>query len=175
MKPLGAAIRQARVGFRLVRMVSTRNIPTAPPASNEATRRSMMSNRRVDTKPEIAFRSMLHRAGLRFRKDRYIRFERRGVKVDVVFPTEKVALFIDGCFWHRCPEHATSPKRNAEYWLAKFRRNIERDGENDTNLSKLGWRVVRIWEHEVKEPELAEHAVYRVLEIVRARNNGSRG
>ena len=127
----------------------------------------MMSNRRADTKPEVAFRSMLHRAGLRFRKDRYVKFERRGVKADVVFPTERVAVFIDGCFWHRCPEHATMPTRNYEYWLAKFRRNMDRDASNNTNLQKLGWHVLRVWEHEVKNPELAEAAVERVVDIVR--------
>ena len=142
-------------------------IPTAPPASNEATRRSMMSNRRADTKPEVAFRSMLHRAGLRFRKDRYIKFEHRGVKVDVVFPSARVALFIDGCFWHRCPEHATMPTRNRDYWLAKFRRNMDRDATNNENLHQLGWRVVRVWEHEVKNPELAEIAVEQVVRVVR--------
>ena len=110
---------------------------------------------------------MLHRAGLRFRKDRYIRFERRGVKVDVVFPTERVAVFIDGCFWHRCPEHATMPKRNHEYWLAKFTRNLDRDASNNENLRRLGWQVLRVWEHEVKNPELAEVAVDRVVDIVR--------
>ena len=113
---------------------------------------------------------MLHRAGLRFRKDRYIRFERRGVKVDVVFPTERVAVFIDGCFWHRCPEHATMPTRNYEYWLAKFRRNMDRDVSNNENLRRLGWRVLRVWEHEVKNPELAEAAVERVVDIVRGRH-----
>ena len=128
----------------------------------------MMSNRRADTKPEVAFRSMLHRSGLRFRKDRYIKFEHRGVKVDVVFPTEKVALFIDGCFWHRCPEHATMPTRNYDYWLAKFRRNMERDDSNDENLRRLGWRVMRVWEHEVKNTELAEIAVERVIRVVRS-------
>ena len=127
----------------------------------------MMSNRRADTKPEVAFRSMLHRAGLRFRKDRYVRFERRGVKVDVVFPSEKVAVFIDGCFWHRCPEHATTPRRNHDYWIAKFRRNMDRDASNDENLRTLGWRVLRVWEHEVKNPELAEVAVSRVVDVVR--------
>lgn len=154
-------------GVRLRHMPSPSAIPTAPPASDEGTRRSMMSNRRADTKPEIAFRSMLHRAGLRFRKDRYIRFERRGVKVDVVFPSAKVALFIDGCFWHRCPEHATMPTRNRDYWLAKFRRNMDRDVANNDNLRQLGWRVVRVWEHEVKNPELAEIAVERVFRVVR--------
>jgi len=147
------------------------SIPTAPPASNEGTRRSMMSNRRTDTKPEIAFRSMLHRSGLRFRKDRYIKFERRGVKVDVVFPTEKVAVFIDGCFWHRCPEHATMPTRNYEYWSTKFQRNMDRDRSNNQNLQNLGWQVIRIWEHEVKDIELAEHAVLQVRSALRHRND----
>ncbi len=118
---------------------------------------------------------MLHRAGLRFRKDRYVKFERRGVKVDVVFPKAGVALFIDGCFWHRCPEHATMPKRNSAYWLAKFQRNIERDRANDENLQQLGWQVVRVWEHEVKHPELAEYAVERVVATVRARRKAACG
>ena len=135
----------------------------------------MMSNRRADTKPEVAFRSMLHRAGLRFRKDRYVKFARRGVKVDVVFPKAGVALFIDGCFWHRCPEHATMPKRNSAYWLAKFQRNMERDRSNDENLQQLGWQVVRVWEHEVKHPELAEYAVQRVVATVRARRRDTCG
>ena len=148
-------------------MQSSASTPVAPPASDEATRRSMMSNRRTDTKPEIAFRSMLHRSGLRFRKDRYIKFERRGVKVDVVFPTEKVAVFIDGCFWHRCPEHATMPTRNYEYWSTKFQRNMDRDRSNNQNLQNLGWQVIRIWEHEVKNLELAQYAVTRVKSAVR--------
>ncbi len=126
----------------------------------------MMSNRRADTKPEIAFRSMLHRAGLRFRKDRYIKFDVRGVKADVVFPTQRVAVFIDGCFWHRCPEHATMPIRNREYWSTKFQRNMDRDRSNDEKLHQTGWRVIRVWEHEVKNSELAEHAVERVRSAV---------
>ena len=147
-------------------MTERTNHPVAPPASDEATRKSMMSNRRADTKPEITFRSMLHRSGLRFRKDRYVKLETRGVKVDVVFPTQRVAVFIDGCFWHRCPEHATMPTRNYEYWLAKFRRNIERDASNDDQLKNLGWRVLRVWEHEVKDHELAQYAVDRVKTAV---------
>lgn len=150
-------------GLRLHVMTTDEARLIPPPASDEGTRRSMMSNRRADTKPEVAFRSMLHRAGLRFRKDRYVKFERRGVKVDVVFPTQRVAVFIDGCFWHRCPEHGTMPTRNYEYWLAKFRRNMERDAANDENLRELGWRVLRVWEHEVKDEDLARHAVDRVV------------
>ncbi len=130
----------------------------------------MQSNRRVDTKPEVAFRSMLHRAGLRFRKDRYIRFERRGVKVDIVFPTQRVAVFIDGCFWHRCPEHATTPSRNHDYWMAKFQRNMTRDAANNRELAQLGWQVLRVWEHEVKDSELAQHAVDQVKSIVQSRS-----
>ncbi len=150
-----------------LRVMSTSGvIPIAPPASDEATRKSMMSNRRTDTKPEIAFRSMLHRSGLRFRKDRYVKFETRGVKVDVVFPTQRVAVFIDGCFWHRCPEHGTMPTRNYEYWLAKFRRNMDRDAANNENLRRIGWRVLRVWEHEVKDIELAQFAVDRVKTAV---------
>ena len=147
-------------------MTERTNYPVAPPASDEATRKSMMSNRRTDTKPEISFRSMLHRSGLRFRKDRYVKFETRGVKVDVVFPTQRVAVFIDGCFWHRCPEHGTMPTRNYEYWLAKFRRNMDRDAANNENLRSIGWRVLRVWEHEVKDIELAQYAVDRVKSAV---------
>ena len=156
-------------------MQSSASVPIAPPASDEGTRRSMMSNRRSDTKPEIAFRSMLHRSGLRFRKDRYIKFEQRGVKVDVVFPTEKIAVFIDGCFWHRCPEHATMPTRNYEYWATKFQRNMDRDRSNDHNLQNLGWNVIRIWEHEVKNPELVKNALTRVKSAVRTPKCGITG
>lgn len=165
--------RQHRFAIRLRDMAPNTRLPAAPPASNNATRRSMMSNRRVDTKPEVAFRSMLHRAGLRFRKDRYVKLDRRGVKVDVVFPTPRIAVFIDGCFWHRCPEHATMPKSNSEYWRAKFERNIERDAENNRNLQRIGWKVMRFWEHEVIHSELAEHAVKRVSDAVQSRKSGT--
>ncbi len=153
-------------------MTASASHPLATPASDEGTRRSMMSNRRSDTKPEIAFRSMLHRSGLRFRKDRYIKLEPRGVKVDVVFPTERVAVFIDGCFWHRCPEHSTMPTRNYDYWLTKFQRNMDRDRANDHKLQRIGWKVIRDWEHEVNDLELAEHAVLRVKSAVRRPSGG---
>ncbi len=138
----------------------------APPATNAATRRSMQSNRRADTKPEVLLRSLLHRAGLRFRKDKYIKLEPRGVKVDVVFSKARVAVFMDGCFWHRCPEHGTMPTRNHEYWRAKFQRNIERDQRTNKELRRLGWTVLRVWEHEVVDSDLADHAVSQIKEIV---------
>ena len=80
----------------------------------------MLSNRRVDTKPERQLRSHLHRNGLRFRKDFLIRAEALSVRADVVFPARKVAVFVDGCFWHQCPEHATMPRTNRDFWEPKL-------------------------------------------------------
>ena len=127
----------------------------------------MLGNRRVDTKPEVLLRSLLHRAGLRFRKDRLIRLGARRVRPDVVFGRQRVAVFMDGCFWHRCPEHGTMPATNHAYWLAKFQTNIARDERNNAALKDEGWRVIRIWEHEVLDPDLAQHAVSRVVATVR--------
>jgi DNA mismatch endonuclease (patch repair protein) len=108
----------------------------------------MMANRRVDTAPERALRSCLHATGLRFRKDFRICLDDIAVRADVVFPTAKVALFMDGCFWHMCPEHATMPKRNSEFWSIKLRRNVDRDRRVDQALAQAGWTVIRCWEHE---------------------------
>ncbi len=108
----------------------------------------MVSNRRVDTGPERALRSHLHRHGLRFRKDFRIRFDGSSVRADVAFPAAKLAVFVDGCFWHQCPEHATMPKRNNEFWRPKLRRNVERDQQVNLALAGEGWTVIRCWEHE---------------------------
>lgn len=108
----------------------------------------MRSNRRTDTAPERALRSLLHRAGLRFRKDYRVDLTDRRVRVDVAFPRKRVAVFIDGCFWHRCPEHATDPVINGEFWSEKLRRNVERDRQIDAALRCAGWTVLRFWEHE---------------------------
>lgn len=121
----------------------------------------MLGNRRVDTKPEIALRSALHRAGLRFRKDYRLDLDSTRVKPDIVFTRAKVAVFVDGCFWHCCPEHGTQPSRNVDYWLPKLRRNVERDGEQDAALTADGWRVIRVWEHVP-----IEQAVARVTRAV---------
>lgn len=115
-------------------------------ARDEATRRSMRANRRRDTAPELAVRRLLHAAGLRYRVDYAPLGGRR--RADIVFPRKKIAVFIDGCFWHGCPEHATLPKRNRDYWAPKLARNIERDRETDALLAEAGWRVIRHWEHE---------------------------
>lgn len=122
----------------------------------------MLANRSTDTRPEIALRRALHARGLRFRKDHRLDLADRRVRPDVVFTKAKVAVFLDGCFWHRCPTHATTPARNAEYWLEKFRHNVERDRAVDRSLAAEGWTCLRIWEHE----DLYE-AVARVVSAVR--------
>jgi DNA mismatch endonuclease, patch repair protein len=107
----------------------------------------MQGNRGSDTKPEVALRSALHRRGLRFFKNRRPLAE-TPCRADIVFPVAQVAVFIDGCFWHRCPEHGVSPSVNVDYWTAKLDRNVARDRRNDKALLGAGWRVVRNWEHE---------------------------
>lgn len=120
----------------------------------------MQGNRSTGTTPEVALRSELHRRGLRFRKHRQAVPELR-CRPDVVFTKARVAVFVDGCFWHRCPEHLTDPRTNSAYWAAKLDRNIARDGRNDAALEASGWRVVRVWEHEL--PSDAADRVEAVL------------
>lgn len=115
-------------------------------ASAEGSRNSMRSNRRRDTSPELAVRRRLHAAGLRYRVDFAPLGGRR--RADIVFTRQHVAEFIDGCYWHGCPDHATFPKRNSDYWLPKLARNVERDRETDQSLREAGWTVLRFWEHE---------------------------
>ena len=133
-------------------------------ASNPGVARSMRSNCRRDTKPEIAIRRILHRFGLRYRVDFAPLEQDRRRRADIVFVRVKVAVFVDGCFWHGCPKHATYPKRNEDYWLPKLARNIERDRETDNRLHDAGWLVIRVWEHE--DPN---DAAARILAIVRSR------
>lgn len=107
----------------------------------------MLSNRRRDTKPELAVRRALHSAGFRYRVDHRPSLELR-TRADIVFTRQRIAVFIDGCFWHGCPVHATLPKRNSDYWVPKLQRNVERDLETTSRLETLGWVVLRFWEHE---------------------------
>jgi len=107
----------------------------------------MQGNRGRDTGPEIVVRSALHAMGLRFRKNaRPIKGLR--CTADVVFPRERVAVFIDGCFWHGCPEHGRVPTKNSSYWGEKLERNAARDARNTDALEAAGWTVLRHWEHE---------------------------
>jgi len=106
----------------------------------------MRSNRSRDTGPELALRHELFRRGLRYRVSLAAL---PGVRrtVDIAFPRVKVAVMVDGCFWHGCPEHHSSPKSHTEYWQAKIQRNRERDLSTNSLLEAAGWRVIRLWEH----------------------------
>ena len=120
-----------------------------PAPSSPGRSANMKSNRRVDTKPELALRRALHALGYRYRKD--YRLDLPGgvrVRPDIVFTARKVAVFVDGCFWHCCPEHGSQPASNTWYWEPKLRRNVERDRAADAALGGAGWTVIRFWEHE---------------------------
>ncbi|MBF6136081.1 very short patch repair endonuclease [Nocardia otitidiscaviarum] len=133
---------------------------TGRPRTDAATSARMARQRRVGTAPEIALRRELHRRGARFFVDRApMRGLRR--RADIVFPRRKVAVYVDGCFWHSCPEHATSPKNNAEWWADKLAGNVARDRDTDTRLREAGWTVVRVWEHE--RAESAADLVWKAL------------
>lgn len=123
----------------------------------------MANTRRRDTMPELALRSLLHRRGLRFWVDRApLQGMRR--RADLVFPRAKVAVFVDGCFWHGCPQHGTWPRHNAEFWRDKIKTNVRRDRDTDERLAEAGWSVVRAWEHEP-----VEDVTDRVEAVVRSR------
>lgn len=125
----------------------------------------MKNQRRRDTKPEAALRSELWRRGLRYRVDVKVVGRRR--RVDIGFTRVKVAVFVDGCFWHRCPEHGSFPKSNRAWWTEKLQANERRDRDTDIELVEAGWLVIRVWEHE--DPIKAAD---RVEAAVRARRSG---
>ncbi|WP_435769732.1 very short patch repair endonuclease [Nocardioides sp. SYSU DS0651] len=131
--------------------MTARPIPS-PPAVTPGRSRNMAAIRRTDTKPEKALRSALHAAGMRFRKDLRLDLGKVKPRPDIVFTRAKIAVFVDGCYWHSCPEHGTRPKANADYWTPKLARNVARDREQDAALAEDGWTVVRLWEH-VPVPE----------------------
>ncbi|MEE1802402.1 very short patch repair endonuclease [Streptomyces sp. JV176] len=119
---------------------------TAKPSSAAVSGRMSRQARR-DTAPEVAVRKLLHASGYRYRLNvRVPDMPRR--TIDIVFPKAKIAVFMDGCFWHGCPQHATRPKANAEWWREKLDRNMARDRETTEHLTELGWVVLRFWEHE---------------------------
>ena len=117
-----------------------------PAASSDEVRRRMQATRRRDTEGEIALRAALRKLGLRYRVDVAVPGTRR--RADVAFLAQRVAVFVDGCFWHGCPRHGTWPKTNAAWWRAKIEANQLRDRDTDRKLAAIGWRVFRFWEHE---------------------------
>ena len=134
------------------RPVSTRRVARADSAeasfaSTPGVRRRMQSQRTRDTAPELALRKALHALGLRYRVDRApIPGSLR--RADIVFARQRVAVYVDGCFWHGCPEHGTRSKSNTAWWEEKLARVRARDADTDRALAEAGWFVVRVWEHE---------------------------
>jgi DNA mismatch endonuclease (patch repair protein) len=123
----------------------------------------MQATRRRDTPAEIALRSELHRRGLRYRIDQSpIPDVRR--RADLIFISARVAVFVDGCFWHACPEHATWPKVNAAWWRTKIEGNRLRDRDTDAMLVRSGWAVYRVWSH-----DNPKHAARKIETAVRRR------
>lgn len=134
-------------------------------ASSAANRKSMLGNRNRDTSPELAIRSLVHASGLRYRVAAKPLPKMRRT-ADLVFRPTQVAVFVDGCYWHGCPEHFVLPKTNTDYWTAKIGRNQERDRETDERLTAAGWMVLRFWEH-----QSAEHCAAAVCAAVRSRRS----
>jgi DNA mismatch endonuclease (patch repair protein) len=135
-------------------------MPVSLSRPSTATSARMRGQATKDTEPELSLRRRLYARGLRYRIDLApIPGSRR--KADIVFTRRKVAVFVDGCFWHACPLHGTQPKSNAEWWATKLARNAQRDRETNALLSDEGWAVVRIWEHED-----ADAATERVLDAL---------
>lgn len=131
-----------------------------PAASSPGVSDRMSRARRRDTVPEMLIRREAHRRGLRYRVDASLPGMPRR-RADLVFSGPRVAVFIDGCFWHSCPTHVSVPKANHEWWVAKLRRNAERDRETEEHLKVLDWLVLRFWEHE--EPGVVVDAVERAV------------
>ena len=129
-------------------------------ASSAGTRASMQANKGRDTRPELAVRRAVHALGLRYRvSTRPLASLRR--TADLVFTRARVAVFVDGCFWHGCPEHHTIAKTNADFWATKTARNRERDAETDGLLREAGWLSLRFWEHQ--DPDDVAAAVQRAV------------
>lgn len=130
-------------------------------ASTLAVRGRMQRQRTRDTEPELAVRRLLHAAGLRYRVD-VAPLEGLRRRADIVFPRAKVAVFVDGCFWHGCPQHGSRRTvANPHYWEGKARRNQEKDADTDAKLQNAGWLSIRAWEHE--DPQTVADTVAKAV------------
>lgn len=123
-------------------------VPPAPPASSPAAALTMRSNRRRDTKPELALRRELWRRGHRYLVDATPTGTSRRRRADVVLRGARIAVLVDGCFWHSCPLHLHVPKANRAWWEVKLASIVERDRRTDHELRAAGWLPLRVWEHE---------------------------
>ncbi len=164
-----ANLAEAWTRARAAGLLAEETLPAGSTASSLAVRAVMRANRGKDTGPELALRSLLYRRGLRYRVDtRPLPDIRR--TADVVFPKDQVAVFLDGCYWHGCPEHYRAATKNAGTWRDKIDGNRARDAQTNEILRGAGWTVIRVWEHE----DLAE-AAERIARELRERRASSRG
>ena len=135
----------------------------APVPLSAAVSAQMQRMPRSSTGPEILIRRELHRRGLRFR----VNHRQLPGRPDIAFTAARIAVFVDGCFWHSCPDHGIFPKNNRDWWQEKLARNVERDREKDTQLEKMGWTVVHVWEHE--PPSAAADTIEQLWSSARGR------
>lgn len=126
-----------------------------PAPLNDVVRRQMRAMPRRDTGVEIALRRELHRLGVRFR----VNFRGLPGTPDIALTKARIAVFVDGCFWHCCPQHGTAPKNNASWWATKLAGNVERDRRKDRELEEIGWVAIHVWEHE--DPTAAAAEIHR--------------
>jgi DNA mismatch endonuclease (patch repair protein) len=145
-------------------MLGSMGLGAPPEPSSDIASKRMRATGQRDTRPERLLRANLHQLGLRYRVDRApVAGLRR--RADVVFSRQRVAVFVDGCFWHGCPEHMTWPAANREWWRAKIEATRRRDRDTETRLRDAGWSVLRYWEHD--DPEQAAREIARVVEARR--------
>ena len=142
------------------------SVVAATLSTDAATSRRMARQRTAGTSAELALRRVLYARGCRYRVNRPLEGLTRR-RADLTFASVRLVVFVDGCFWHSCPDHGTSPKRNDAWWAAKLQRNAERDRETDHHLEVLGWTVVRVWEHEAPED-----AADRIMGVIRSIREG---
>lgn len=169
VEPLLCALPAAEPETAVAPTTTTRQRNSTPAASSDVIRTRMRNTKRRDTKPELALRSALHGLGLRFQVDRAINGNRR--KTDVVFPSERVAVYVDGCFWHACPDHGTMPKANQQFWIDKLATNKARDIATTEALTAEGWLVLRFWEHD--DAVGAAHTIYDQVQAIRSDLDGN--
>ncbi len=145
--------------------------PATPSASSEATRHVMQANKSKDTKPELKVRAALREAGYPGYR---LHWKKAPGHPDICYPGRRVAIFVNGCYWHRCPYCALPmPKSNVEFWQAKFDRNRERDARNHEDLVLAGWTVVVVWECRLKKGRFESTMEQVVREVARASSTGS--
>jgi len=151
----------------------TFHVPSHPGAISPELSERMSRAARRDTAPELALRQELHRRGRRYRVVTRVPGRNRRT-IDIAFTRARLAVFVDGCFWHGCPEHGTRPAHNSEWWVTKLAANEGRDRDTDQHLAKEGWAVLRIWEH-VPAVQAADQVEAALAGLNALRHSGSKG